>query len=68
LVLLQKLKNKKALRSAVAERFGSDVAVQRCDQHKRRNVLDHLLKEHQHAIDARISAAYKMADYGDAFQ
>jgi putative transposase len=60
------LDGSKALRSAVARMFGSDVTVQRCQQHKRRNVLDHLPKEHQHAIDARISAAYNMADYDAA--
>jgi putative transposase len=60
------LDGSKALRSAVARTFGTDVTVQRCQQHKRRNVLDHLPKEHQHAIDARISAAYKMADYDAA--
>jgi putative transposase len=60
------LDGSKALRSAVARMFGSDVIVQRCQQHKRRNVLDHLPKEHQHAIDARISAAYNMADYDAA--
>ena len=60
------LDGSKALRSAVSKMFGANVTVQRCQQHKRRNVLDHLPKEHQHAIDARISAAYKMADYADA--
>src|SRR5271169_443605 len=60
------LDGSKALRSAVSKMFGSDAVVQRCQQHKRRNVLDHLPKEHQHAIDARISAAYKMANYADA--
>ena len=60
------LDGSKALRSAVAKMFGTNVTVQRCQQHKRRNVLAHLPKEHQHAIDARISAAYKMADYDAA--
>ena len=60
------LDGSKALRSAVSKMFGSKVEVQRCQQHKRRNVLDHLPEEHQHAIDARISAAYKMAYYDDA--
>lgn len=32
------LDGSKALRSAVAKMFGSDVLVQRCQQHKRRNV------------------------------
>ncbi len=60
------LDGSKALRSAVAKMFGPNVTVQRCQQHKRRNVLAHLPKEHQHAIDVRISAAYKMADYDAA--
>jgi transposase-like protein len=60
------LDGSKALRSAVAKMFGTNVTVQRCQQHKRRNVLAHLPKEHQHSIDARISAAYKMADYDTA--
>ena len=60
------LDGSKALRSAVSKMFGTHVAVQRCQQHKRRNVLDHLPKEHQHALDARISAAYNMSDYDDA--
>jgi transposase-like protein len=60
------LDGSKALRSAVARMFGTRALVQRCQQHKRRNVLDHLPKEHRHAIDARLSAAYKMADYDEA--
>jgi putative transposase len=60
------LDGSKALRSAVAKMFGTDAAVQRCQQHKRRNVLDHLSKEHQNVIDARISAAYNMTDYDAA--
>jgi transposase-like protein len=60
------LDGSKALRSAVAKTFGSDVTVQRCQQHKRRNVRDHLSEEHQASIDARIAAAYKMMDYDEA--
>jgi transposase-like protein len=60
------LDGSKALRSAVAKKFGKEVLVQRCQQHKRRNVRDHLPPEHQQAIDARISAAYNMADYDNA--
>jgi transposase-like protein len=60
------LDGSKALRSAVARKFGTDALVQRCQQHKRRNVREQLPLEHQEAIDARISAAYNMADYGEA--
>jgi transposase-like protein len=60
------LDGSKALRSAVARVFGAEAPVQRCQAHKRRNVLKHLPEEHQGAVDARISAAYKMADYDEA--
>jgi putative transposase len=60
------LDGSKALRSAVSKVFGADVSVQRCQQHKRRNVREHLPKEHQAAIDARLAAAYNMTDYDDA--
>ena len=60
------LDGSKALRSAVAKKFGTEVTVQRCQQHKRRNVKEHLPKEHQNIIDARISVAYKMTDYDEA--
>lgn len=56
----------KALRSAVAKMFGADAFVQRCQAHKRRNVREQLPKEHQEAVDARIRAAYNMADYDKA--
>lgn len=60
------LDGSKALRSGVARVFGSDVAVQRCQQHKRRNVLKHLPEEHQEMVDARIRAAYNIEEYGQA--
>jgi transposase-like protein len=60
------LDGSKALRSAVAKMFGTKALVQRCQQHKRRNVLTQLPKKHQNAVDARISAAYNMADYDEA--
>ena len=60
------LDGSKALRSAVAKTFGADVTVQRCQQHKRRNVLKHLPERHQRSVDARISAACKMTDYDEA--
>lgn len=42
----------KALRRAITEVFGATALVQRCQEHKRRNVLDHL-PEHLHASVAR---------------
>lgn len=60
------LDGSKALRSAVARMFGKEVAVQRCQQHKRRNVKEHLPPQHQASIDTRIRAAYNMTDYDEA--
>jgi putative transposase len=60
------LDGSKALRSAITKMFGQDVAVQRCQLHKRRNVREHLPPEHQEAVDARIRAAYNMTKYEDA--
>lgn len=42
----------KALRRAITEVFGASALVQRCQEHKRRNVLDHL-PEHLHASVGR---------------
>jgi transposase-like protein len=42
----------KALRRALTEVFGASALVQRCQEHKRRNVLDHL-PEHLHASVGR---------------
>ena len=38
----------KALRKAIVECFGARALIQRCQEHKRRNVVEHL-PEHQHA-------------------
>ena len=40
--LLFVIDGSKALRKAIRRVFGNDVPVQRCTQHKQRNVLDHL--------------------------
>lgn len=42
----------KALRRAITEVFGASALVHRCQEHKRRNVLDHL-PEHLHASVGR---------------
>jgi putative transposase len=60
------LDGSKALRSSVTKMFGKDASVQRCQQHKRRNVKEHLPPEYQGAIDTRLRAAYTMASYEDA--
>jgi putative transposase len=55
----------KALRVAIDEVYGSTNPVQRCRNHKRRNVLSHLPKDQHDQARATLSAAYKLdADAG----
>lgn len=56
----------KALSKAVKKLFGDNAVIQRCQVHKRRNVSDHLPKEHQTRIDKRLAAAYGMNSEKDA--
>lgn len=52
----------KALRAAIGEVFGADQPVQRCRNHKMRNVLDELPRE-QHAQALNVMrAAWKLTD------
>lgn len=51
----------KALRKAIVECFGATALVQRCQEHKRRNVLDHLPEELHASRAARPS---RHADIG----
>jgi len=56
----------KALRSAINKVFGTRAAVQRCQEHKKRNVAGHLPDELQGEFRRRMNAAYAMTDYKDA--
>ena len=56
----------KALTAAVKKHAGEAAAIQRCQVHKRRNVLDHLTEEQQPGIAKRLNAAYKLEDYAAA--
>jgi putative transposase len=47
----------KGLRKAISEVFGKGVAVQRCSEHKRRNVLDQLPKKEHRKFNQKYSAA-----------
>jgi putative transposase len=58
----------KALTAAVKKHAGESAAIQRCQVHKRRNVLDHLTDEHKPAIAKRLHAAYALEDYAAAKQ
>jgi transposase-like protein len=50
----------KALRAAIDQVYGADNPVQRCRNHKTRNVLDYLPKEIKPQVQATMRAAYKL--------
>lgn len=52
----------KALRAGIEEVFGSDQPVQRCRNHKMRNVLDELPREQQPQVVNVMRAAWKLTD------
>ena len=58
----------KALTAAVKKYAGDTAAIQRCQVHKRRNVLDHLTDEQKPAVAKKLNAAYGMEDYVAAKQ
>src|ERR1022692_4601039 len=58
----------KALRKAVRQVFGNDVPVQRCVQHKERNVLDHLPQRDRQAVKARLRRAWAQSDHDRALE
>jgi putative transposase len=58
----------KALTTAVKKYAGESAAIQRCQVHKRRNVLDHLTDEQKPGVAKRLNAAYAQEDYAAAKQ
>jgi putative transposase len=58
----------KALSAAVKKHAGESAPIQRCQVHKRRNVLDHLNDEQKPAIAKKLNAAYALEDYAAAKQ
>jgi putative transposase len=56
----------KALHAAVRKYAGESAAIQRCQVHKRRNVLDHLSDEEKPAVTKKLNAAYTLEDYAAA--
>jgi len=58
----------KALAAAVRKHAGESAAIQRCQVHKRRNVLDHLTDEQKPAVAKQLNAAYALEDYAAAKQ
>ena len=58
----------KALHAAVKKYAGETAPIQRCQVHKRRNVLDHLTDENKPGVATKLNAAYAMEDYAAARQ
>jgi putative transposase len=58
----------KALSAAVNKHAGESAAIQRCQVHKRRNVLDHLTDEQRPLAAKKLNAAYALEDYNTAKQ
>ena len=58
----------KALHAAVKKYAGESAPIQRCQVHKRRNVLDHLSDEQKPAVAGKLNAAYAREDYAAAKQ
>src|SRR5215831_2847945 len=58
----------KALTAAVKKHAGESVAIQRCQVHKRRNVLDHLTDEQKPGVARQLNAAYALEDFDAAKQ
>jgi transposase-like protein len=56
----------KALAVAVRKHAGEAAFIQRCQVHKKRNVVDHVPDEHKADVRRKMQNAYAMADYGDA--
>jgi transposase-like protein len=56
----------KGLRKAIDETFGKYALVQRCQWHKRENVLSYLSQEHQEQYRGKLQRAYSEPDYKTA--
>src|SRR6266478_3471094 len=53
----------KALHAAVKSHAGESALIQRCQVHKRRNVLDHLPEDQKSLVATKLNAAYATEDY-----
>jgi putative transposase len=58
----------KALHAAVKKYAGEAAPIQRCQVHKRRNVLDHLTDENKPLVATKLNAAYVLEEYDAAKQ
>ena len=58
----------KALQSAIKQKAGDAALIQRCQVHKKRNVIDHLTEEHKSDVKRKLQNAYNLLDYQPAKQ
>jgi putative transposase len=58
----------RALTAAVKKYAGEAAAIQRCQVHKRRNVLDHLTDEQKPAVARKLNVAYALENHAAAKQ
>jgi putative transposase len=56
----------KALHAAVKKYAGESAPIQRCQVHKRRNVLDHLTDEQKPMVAKKLNVAYALEDHAAA--
>jgi len=56
----------KALHAAVRKHAGDAAPIQRCQVHKRRNVLDNLADDEKEAVSKKLNAAYATEEYEPA--
>lgn len=56
----------KALPAAVRKHAGAAALIQRCQVHKKRNVVDHLPDEYKADVKRKLQNAYSMAGYAEA--
>jgi transposase-like protein len=52
----------KALRKAIVQTFGARALIQRCQEHKRRNVIEHLPKDMQTSVKRALHEAWNAGD------
>ncbi len=64
--LLVVIDGAKGLRKAVGKVFGDHAAVQRCQWHKRENVVSYLAKTQQTSMRRKLQAAYELPTYEQA--
>jgi putative transposase len=64
--LLVVIDGSKALRKGIDDIFGSEMRVQRCTVHKKRNVLEQLPRQYQSTVSRRMTRAYNLTSEEDA--